>query len=855
MQNKNKKKTRNNDNDNNNDNERHNIAAWGIAPPSRPLYTHRNTPPATRLSLADGGTEPTPAPRRVNRFQTGLYDRPIVLIGCRGAGDELTRLAESIVSQSRAPSSPVETGAVDGGDRTELSKGTVVKAVGTDGGGSPWVMTHERMRVAMEAGAIDRSSVVVLDFDAAALGEGGEAVEELAELARALYEDEGLLAVYVNVDPEDGGMSEAGAKTRARLEESVFRQSSDYELCIRDEGTTETETAWSSTEWQLQRILARAALPAPIPGSQQPSTNTAHLTMGRHTFFLSLSFPSAPDVEPYAAALCRDVDAMELRVDLLTCRDDPFQVLYDMQKVRQLCRPHAIRAPVLPGPNGSVLSDVIPVVYTVRTAHQAGTYPDDPPGISKMFDLLHLGLRAGVEVLDVESAWDPSRTDALLRSTQQRYSSQILGSHHVVNTPVSTDTAVDLFRACALDGRADATKVVLSMEEGGDDHQASDAGDIARALAHRDGRPVVPHIGVILGEVGQYSRTLNLDFTPVTHEALPVAAAPGQLSAKELMYNRGLVGLSPQLRFGILGSGISYSVSPAMQGGGFEAAGLPHSFEIVDRESVEEIVDGEFWKDSYFGGCCVTIPHKQAIIPHVDRLTNAAEEIGAVNTVIVSKDRKGNLLTGKNGERVLIGDNTDWKGIFHPLDRLLGGTEHSETTNGVALILGGGGTARAAAYAASRLNLDRVYYNRTPSKARELAARFGGTVVRSLDDSNDDGPGDPDLGAVLRIGGAPLRVVISTLPAAAEFTLPDWVVQRGRGGDDPMVVFDVNYKPYCTELLRQAEREGFPIVRGSEMLWEQGVEQFELWTGRTAPYRVMKDVVLKNCLPEEEKKE
>ena len=86
--------------------------------------------------------------------------------------------------------------------------------------------------------------------------------------------------------------------------------------------------------------------------------------------------------------------------------------------------------------------------------------------------------------------------------------------------------------------------------------------------------------------------------------------------------------------------------------------------------------------------------------------------------------------------------------------------------------------------------------------------------------------------------------MISTLPAAAEFLLPPWMLPED--GEKP-IVFDVNYKPYYTELLKQAEAAGCSLVRGSEMLWEQGVGQFELWTGRTAPYRVMKQVVLDNC--------
>ena len=255
------------------------------------------------------------------------------------------------------------------------------------------------------------------------------------------------------------------------------------------------------------------------------------------------------------------------------------------------------------------------------------------------------------------------------------------------------------------------------------------------------------------------------------------------------------------------------------------------------------------------------IPHKQSIIPYVDELTEAAEAIGAVNTVVVKKDDDDHGSVQEK-KRVLVGDNTDWRGIFNPLQRRLGGSVASTTgsndgTKNVALILGGGGTARATAYAATQLGLERVYYNRTPSKAEELAEAFGGNVVYSLDDDNsdDDDNTSPNLGRMLRSMNGRVTTVISTLPAAAEFELPSWVVEEPRRDSRTIVVFDVNYKPYHTKLLRQAEAAGFPVVRGSEMLWEQGVGQFELWTGRTAPYGVMKAAVLKNCLPQEEKEE
>lgn len=158
------------------------------------------------------------------------------------------------------------------------------------------------------------------------------------------------------------------------------------------------------------------------------------------------------------------------------------------------------------------------------------------------------------------------------------------------------------------------------------------------------------------------------------------------------------------------------------------------------------------------------------------------------------------------------------------------------------MILGGGGTARAAAYAATKLGLEKIYFNRTPSKVEELASEFGGTVAKSLDNDKDN---KESLASVLDENNGKIRVVISTLPAAAEFQLPEWVLES----DSLPIVFDVNYKPYSTKLLEQAVGKRCDVVRGSEMLWEQGVGQFELWTGRSAPYGVMKKVVLDNCLP------
>jgi pentafunctional AROM polypeptide len=756
-------------------------------------------------------TQSSPAPR-VGKFQSDVYDKPVVLIGTSTVKNELTKLALSFASSV--------TNGFDSDKDIDI-KGK------------------------------SKTDVVLLDLSTINDNDNDKMAQAKDRIQQFYNQD--YLVIYINVQNQNNNNNDDDL-------EKLLIDNSDYELCIKPDDTDDTpivdledpslqlSTPWDNMEWQFQRLLARAFLPLATPGStSSSSTNTAHLTMGSNTFFLSLSFPKITDAEPFLEAMCQDVDAMEFRTDLLDCRNDRFEVMHSLQKLRELCRSHATRAPMLPL-LGEVIDDSLPVCYTVRTENQAGTFPDDQVGIGQMFDLLELGLRAGVEVLDVESAWNKERTDGILKLVEDRYASQILGSHHVVGRKVTDEEAVEFYRKCALDGRAHGAKVVLSIEEEKDDHQALHAGEAARKIAQEKGEPMIPHIGLILGDVGKYSRVLNIPYTPVTHESLPFVAAPGQMTASQLMTTRFIMGLVPPMKYGILGHNISYSVSPAMQGAAFAAVGLPHSYVLIDMADVEEFVTSDIWKDEVFGGCSVTIPHKQAIIPHLDQLTDAARAIGAVNTVIVKKPVDGEV----GSTRTLIGDNTDWRGIFNPLNRQLGSSSAKNDKIGVALILGGGGTARAAAYAATQLGLEKIYYNRTPSKAQDLADSFGGTVAMNM-----NGEGADSLGSILEGMNGEARVVISTLPAAAGFELPSWFVDNVKDGDGDRkpIIFDVNYKPFWTNLLHQADGHEFPLVRGSEMLWEQGVGQFELWTGRTAPYKVMKSVVLRNCLPEEEEEE
>lgn len=772
---------------------------------------------------AEISTKKRGSSKQRGKFHADVYDKPIVLLGSSGGNDEIARLANSLSNSA--------TGA---GTGTTVSSSTGNQITIS----TPSDLTSIQANI--DRGELDRSHVIVVDFAASS----AETTTYLIDAAKSLYADSGLLSIYVNVHPAKSQMSEEDVLLKSQLESTVFLPNTDYELVVTDEGCSTPENVkmnpWSEIEWDLRRLVARATLPPATPGDRDILTpNTAEATMGKHTYFLSLSFPQIESVEPYLPAMCEDVDAMEFRADLLECRDDRFELLRSLQWLRRNCRRHAIRAPGLAATDGTVIDDVLPVVYTVRTAHQAGTWPDDADGIRRMFDLLELGLRSGVEVLDVESAWDPIKTDEILSLAEERYSTQILGSHHKVPEEVSMEEAIGYFRQCHLGGRSHGAKVVLSIENEDNDTMAVDAGKIAQNLCRAEGEPVVPNISLILGEIGQYSRIINERFTPVTHESLPFVAAPGQLTAKQIMEDKLRFDLLEARKFAILGHNIDYSVSPQMHNAAFKATQLPHEYCRADYETVEEFIAGDEWNDPSFGGCSVTIPHKQSIMPHVDRLEQAAEDIGAVNTVIVrqEKDFDGSM------RRVLVGDNTDWRGIYNPLSRRgCANSGGNGERRRAALILGAGGTARAAAYAAIKLGLELIYWNRTPDKLTGIVDKFGGIVVSDLSEGS--------LGNVLEEMNADITAVISTLPAAAEFELPQWIIEQATTSEAATkpVVFDVNYKPYRTNLLRQAEDANLGVVRGSEMLWEQGVGQFQLWTGRTAPYKVMKNVVLKNCL-------
>jgi len=248
---------------------------------------------------------------------------------------------------------------------------------------------------------------------------------------------------------------------------------------------------------------------------------------------------------------------------------------------------------------------------------------------------------------------------------------------------------------------------------------------------------------------------------------------------------------------GVLGFPVGHSRSPAMMNAAFGELGLDWRYLRlpVPPERFEQTVMALF--GSGYRGANVTIPHKLAAHDLADELSDAAREIGAVNT-----------LTFRDGGRI-AGDNTDAGGLLDAVGEPLPAT---------ALVLGAGGAARAAAWALAQAGADVTVWSRTSERAVELAADLG---VR-----HSERPGPSELLVNATSVGLRPGDLLDGLPLV-----------------DARVVVDLVYGAAPTPVVRWAEERGARVVDGLEVLIRQGARSLELWTGREPPVDAMRRAV------------
>lgn len=529
-----------------------------------------------------------------------------------------------------------------------------------------------------------------------------------------------------------------------------------------------------------------------------------NLEPNKRSYFLSLTYPDITPALPCIEDLTTGVDAIELRVDLLRAPQD-FDVFktYIPKTAYVMDQITALR---------HVTS--LPIIFTVRTVSQGGLFPDLKE--KEAFALFGLALRLGVEYVDVEISWSEKSIRNLI--SKKGYS-KIIASWHDWSGTMRWDGSVVKEKHELSRRLGDIVKIVGKANSIQDNFALV---EFASRIRNEPQAKLL--IALNMGVEGQMSRILNPSFSPVTHPLLPSEAAPGQLSFRQIQIALHLLGQLPAKRFFLFGKPISQSMSPTLHNTAFDILGLPHHYELLETDGVGEEIKATIVSPD-FGGASVTIPFKLDVIPLLDKLSAAAEAIGAVNTIIplpANADGSG---------QILYGDNTDWQGIRNTIRSRFPLSANA----GPALVIGAGGTARAAIYALHALGVRYIYlHNRTKSKAQALADDFPEVGVQLVDDL--------DSWTVERPSPS---IIISTVPASATTTndskqdavfLPRGLFHGSYAPEDGIVV-DMAYKPAETPLLALAKATGknWVTVPGLEVLLEQGYFQFELWTGRKCP--------------------
>lgn len=280
--------------------------------------------------------------------------------------------------------------------------------------------------------------------------------------------------------------------------------------------------------------------------------------------------------------------------------------------------------------------------------------------------------------------------------------------------------------------------------------------------------------------------------------------------------------------FGIFGYPLTHTVSPSFQEAGFEAAGIPAHYLVLELGFNDFRYVMKNLRKIPLRGFNVTVPYKEKIIPFLDRLEGDAKTIGAVNTVF----RKGKLW---------IGANTDVYG----LSRALRNEAHYEVRRQRVLVFGGGGAARAAVFACAKAGASEIQVlNRHPGKAKRIIRDMKKCFSKVNMTAN--GLDRESLIAGVKKADLIINATSLGLKKSDPAILGEKEIPSVKGGRK--LFFDLIYVPARTPFLKAASRKGHRILNGKSMLLYQGCKAWEIWTGRKAPETVMRktlDMVLK----------
>ena len=337
--------------------------------------------------------------------------------------------------------------------------------------------------------------------------------------------------------------------------------------------------------------------------------------------------------------------------------------------------------------------------------------------------------------------------------------------------------------------------------------------------AKSENKQIIP---IAMGEAGKWTRILGLAHGAfMTYASLEPGGetAPGQISAKDLIDVYRVKELDEKTAvYGIIGGNTSYSVSPFMHNAAFKESEINSVFVPLQVKYLDQFMRRMVKSETReielnFAGFSVTIPHKQAIIKHLDFVDETARKIGAVNTVKIEKGK-------------FYGFNTDALGFIEPLKNALGNLKNAR-----AAIFGAGGAARACIYALKQEGGDVSIFARDPQKARTIAEEFEIPLYELPTDN--------------RQLTTAFDIIVNATPLGTKGVMANESILNAEQLAGVKLVYDLVYNPRETRLIHEAKKANVPTIGGIEMLIAQGAKQFEIWTGQTSPLEAMISAVKK----------
>lgn len=450
------------------------------------------------------------------------------------------------------------------------------------------------------------------------------------------------------------------------------------------------------------------------------------------------------------------IDLVEIRLDLLS----PVSV----ETVRTL-----------------VTCSGLPTILTYRRTRDGGAY--DGSEKQRLSTLCQL-VACGVTYIDIEE--DVKKLE--LEQKARELGVKIIRSYHDLEGVPS-----DLYaRIMKLKKRGDVAKIAVTV---------TCVEDLMKLFgAKKELHSLKEKVIVGMGEYGIPSRILyKRTGSLFTFTSVDGTGASGHLSPLVMdgLYHARSVNEDTKI-YGIIGSPVMHTSSPGIHNPGFHHIGLNAIYvpflvdEVRSFFQLAELLSVR--------GFSVTVPHKQAVLPYLGKISREVKLIGSCNTVL-------------RHAMMWKGVNTDFYGFLAPIRPLLDSSRIRS-----AVVVGAGGAARAVVWALRNHYCKVTILNRTLERAQSLAGQTGSSF------------GPLDDYAALESADLIVQTTSAGMPPLEQVDpLEGYTFKKEQ------IVYDLVYKPRYTRLLTRAATSGCQIIFGSQMLIAQGVLQFESFTGFNYP--------------------